>query len=1180
MVGFFSLQQRWLAILAFSVCILLAWTSATFATTVDDDYITAVSVSSVSSQVLGATAQYSISFTTDTTLPADSQLYLHTYTAGCAAADYTSCNHAFSAATITGISGSVIDSGTVLTIQLSTALSPGSHTLTVSNVTNPSSAVAARFGVEASASTETDSTMSYVTMADQPTIFGNQLLSGILTMPAGTALRYANVSLHNSDWSIYGSTSADEWGYYSLFTDYFDAGYWSAGEYTAAVYPNTDSGYLVTEQTVTYDGSSTINGDITVDAAVTFFTGIIVYGDNDSATVTSAPGDPITNASVYFYPTNGGSGYNATTDSTGHYNVGVRAGTYQVSVYANIDRSNAEQAAALDWIYNGQGESFAIVTAETQNVDFTVTRTTSLLSGMVTGPDGAAVIGTVQLSNDNSNYSGYTSSDGSYLMNLNPGTYTVYFYPNTSENALWERYYLESTTITIVEGNNSLTVALAEKNSAVHFIVTDQSGNPLPDIQAQAWRENEWVSANTNDAGEATLYLQAGKKYDINVWSEEYIYNENASSLTVAENETVDVSFTMFVPDAAIAVLVKDAAGAVPTELYGYAWCNDSNYQHNYGASINNGVGTINLLVNETTGQFTGQCSLWVSDETLGAAQAQTVTVSEGETGQIEFTLVPRNATVTIFIKNNNGKLIKNATAGRVFLSNKENTTWYDAMIDEDGEVSINVVPGTYTGGVWFEDQSYIPIWSKNNGTTTVAAEETGKLVLTVLSADATVSGRVKDPNGNPVEFAWVYCGNWEEVNVGGDFEEGTIIDSGGQVTNGEFSVAVVSGHTYQCGVGLPPEYANEGWLSPAHQTVDFTGNKTSVDDVKFNFTQADSSLVATVTVAATTAGVAGTDDLDNIWCWAWSEEGSFSYNEVIDATTQLALQSGQHWQAGCDAQVGNDWYWTDEPFDRFIEEAGEYSKEFNLTKSDTWIFYDSVSETFSASENKTIVLGDGTTLTIPANALASSGDVTVTASPMGDIIRTGDNLLNVPWNFEAFQGDTLIETFTADVTIEIQYTDDHVLDLGIDEDNLLPKYWDEISGAWKQPDNITQDKDANTITITTDHFTQYGVTYNANLTANQTPAKPRQLKAKQPTSASAKLTWKKPKDSTVQKYKVQLRKHGNKKSSSWTTYANVKKHNKTVHSLHTNTKYDFRVRACNGAGCSAYSDWKRFKTQ
>lgn len=1151
------------------------------AATVNDSYISSVAFDSASSTTLGASGSYTVSFTNSQTMSSGTVLYVYVQpTAGCAAPDYADCYPLINGATVSGLSGTVTDSGSdsVLALELSADVTAGTHTVTVSGITNPSAASSLRAYVVSLASDEQtllgdeyNDQNWYATSSPDVQMAGTPLVYGTVTDTEGNGLGASGVYIHTSDWTAYSWATTDIEGYYSVFQDYFSVGYWPAGEVIASVYPASDSGYIQTDVTFTFDGSQGVETAVAADPSIYFFSGTIIYGDNSSSTAASQPGDPVTNANVYFSPSDGGSGFSAVTDEQGEYTVAVRPGTYYLSLSLDSSDENQDQ----DWIYN-ESESYTISDAGTVTADAQVIRTTAKLHGSILTSDNEVIQGTFTVSNSTASYSAYTDADGAYTMHLNPGTYTTTFYPNTSSHET-ARYFLPSASLNVSEGNAKQDYALSEKTSSLVVSVVDEDGNAIADASINAWQEDESLGSTTDETGQVTFWLQSGEEYEVYPWSESYIYNGSSEKVSVKANASEALTFTLLRPDASISVNVVDSDGQVPEAAYGYVSCFDE--QHYFGGSVINGLATISVLVDDETGTFAGECQLWMSDETLGAAEAQEVSVADGETGSVQFTLVARSATVVVYVKDLDGKLVKNVSQAWVNVWNAKSSIWQGEELDESGKTTLHVVPGTYVAGVWFEGNDYIPLWNKNNGSTKVAADESGKIVLTVVKASATLSGKVTDPNGDPVTNAWVYCSNWEEVTVQGDFDGGQVLDSGAQVTDGSFNMPIVGGHTYRCNVGLPQEFVDQGWLSPEDQSVTVAKDGSSSDSLTFQFTEADSKIKGSVSQASSAGTIEATKKSTvPIWCWAWGDNGGHSYADASDGSFALNVQSGEVWHYGCDSQDGESWLTTGDT-ELEITEAGVFSNDLTLKAFDSWTVYSPMTTSFEATENTVINLDDGTVLTIPANAIATSGQVTITATPETSIVHTSDEMLGIPWNFEAFVGGELVETFNSDVTIEIPYTNKTLDEFGVDEDALISKYYDESTGTWITTQNVTQNKKTNTITVTTNHFTQYGVTFNAKLTSGLTPKTPSNLSVTDRAAHSIQLNWEKTGKKKVKTYVVQVRERNDGQKKNWREYSSVKQAKREVKKLQSGQAYQFRVKACNGGFCSKFTTWNAFKT-
>lgn len=1166
----------------------LFYAPVTSAEIVNDPYITSATISSTSTTVGASGVTYTVGFVLNQAVPVDNNInVLISSTTGCRT-DWEACQPNLSSATFSGVAGTTATlDGRNITLRATTELIAGSYTLTISNATNPTKAAALRAFVATSASdeavllTDFNSNNWYVTASSNVVNVGTLVVSGTVT-GGGVAMSDRWVQMYNANWSVSNGASTDSKGYYAIFADYDAAGYWASGAYTLTANAAEGSGYINTSATITYNGSPLVQ-DISLSEANTFFSGTVTYSDAESSTVSVQAGAPVTDANVCFYTNDGSGSYCDATDAQGQYTVALLAGSYQ----ANVSSVNWEEL--VNWRYQNEGGWYEVAATGTETVNFEVDATISLLSGTVAVPDGSVALdGSINLTNKEVNYWG-SVTDGGYLLNLNPGTYTLSFSPDTwSSNSAWGKYSYTGT-VTIIEGENEYNFTVDELTATVLVTVTNAAGEPVEGIQANMWSPNHWAGGQTSSAGVKELYGYAGQWYDVNVWDETYLATEPNQKIQLVDNETIAVNFVVQQPDATITATFVNSDGTVPGELRGWFGCNTDNYRRNYGTDLRNGTVELGVVVDPDTGEFDGQCSAWFPDESAGAVSPQDVLVIEGGTATLEFTLQPLDATVRAVIKNfATGNKIDADPNIHVNLWNQADDMGHYAQLSEN-PVDISVVSGkSYSGGIWSDSAQYIPLWSMNNEAIQVASGETETLILNVLQSEGSLRVNAKDPNGDPVEFGWAWCGNWEEVDFALDTQAtNTVINTGGEIRNGVANVPLVSGHSYRCGVGAPPEFIERGWLSPTEQAVEYASKNAALPELTFKFKEADANLTGAISLGADVTGISAAADLDKMFCWAWSEGGS-SWTEVDPGEEyRLNVSTDQEqWEAGCDGVDGEDWYFTEKPYE-FSPKKGANTHDFTLTKMAGWKLYEAVSETFDATENKVILYGDGTKVTIPAGTLASEGNVTVRGTPETNIIRTDDKPAYVPVDWEALdESGNLIETFPGGtVTIEIPYSDEVLAEFGIEEAALIGKYWDEINGAWMQPDNVTQDTANNIVTIVTDHFTQYGVTYNGRVANTRKPNKPA-LTVKSSGKHNAKLVLRTKKTSPkATRFVVQVRKFGvsGKGNVETTKFRNSKEKARLVRSiqkLKRSTNYEVHAKACNSAGCSDSSAWKNFQTE
>lgn len=874
--------------------------------------------------------------------------------------------------------------------------------------------------------------------------------------------------------------------------------------------------------------------------------GTLTYSDDASG---------IENASVILMPMESGEGTSGVTDASGNFSMTADNGEYFVSISFQGDTEDDATMSALDWYFNDMDASLTVSGDTTYNPQ--ATRATAMLKGAVTP---STINGDVMISNNHNYFTGIINGSGNYYIPCATGTYTVNYYPYPDN----ERYYWadDGATQVISAGQNTLDITLAQKTAYVTITVLSEDSSPVENANVSVFNDNEWLSGITDASGQVTIWTIAGT-YEVSVDHEEQLQSGENATFTVADGENTSVSVTMASPNTTIVVSLVDSNGDL-VETDGYVFCFDEDYTSDYGATMTLGSANIGLFLDVSS--MSGFCNVSLNDMSLGAIRDTAFTVGLGETLDLDVTLIPNDAAITVNVQDVNGDLLTGTEGGMIFLANNYGN-FYDQNLGSTGSETIAVAAGEYFGDVYFMDNNnYVPLMSTS--TTTVASEETGELNLTVLEADAAISGIVTDPNGDNISYGTVFCGNWNELSGS---ELGSTIDTFGEITDGVYSVSVVSSYNYTCGVGVPPELMAQGWIAPVEQEVTLSGG---VGTANFQFEQSDATVSGDLSVLSGGDGisVASVDELDMAFCGAFSDEGGHTYSEAtIGQPYELYLMSGREWYIFCDAfdEENNQFYTAEATIN--AADPGDYTQDLTLELSD-WIYYDPVTKTFDATSSKTIVLPDGTEVYFPANAGGTSGDNTFYATPSTEIVRTRDRQLHLPWDFKLYNEGTLVESFNSNVTVTIPYDEELLTELGIDETSLAAKYYDDTAGSWRTPDSVSQDTENNTITILTSHFTQFGTTYNSSYTGLSTPDS---LQVKKRTARTVSLRW----SSAGDYNKVQVR---NKKGVKVKTFASVEATKKKLKKKYTrsNKGFKFRTKSCNNSDkCSSWSNYKSFRT-
>lgn len=235
-----------------------------------------------------------------------------------------------------------------------------------------------------------------------------------------------------------------------------------------------------------------------------------------------------------------------------------------------------------------------------------------------------------------------------------------------------------------------------------------------------------------------------------------------------------------------------------------------------------------------------------------------------------------------------------------------------------------------------------------------------------------------------------------------------------------------------------------------------------------------------------------------------------------------------------------------------------------------------------SGSVMSPIVLSNtaGATVSIPAYAAGSSGNVTVELVPDPQVIvNAGTTQVGLAYDVNVVDNtaDRVVTQLNRPVTISMPLDEGVAGDVAADEVNAA--FYDPQLQAYLS-DGMTAQTNGDELVLTTTHLTRFSAT-TLSVAADDVPGKPRKLDAKKLTDSGARITWNsKSIDGVITHYVVQVREFGVKAKKKWDTYKQVTAERKLLKKLDAATRYEFRVKSCNDTGCSAYAKWTKFKTK
>ncbi len=919
---------------------------------------------------------------------------------------------------------------------------------------------------------------------------GNMKVRGKILNPEGEGVSWVGVGLSNeTQW--YNSSTIED-GTFAFFDI-------PAGTYTLQVFLQPGSLYIApTLDPVTVGGSLVNMGNITLTIPPKTITGRVLYPD----------GSPVTDAQVNANRRGAPGWYGDNTDSQGRYSLGVPGGELELMVSPQWGENGQ---LPVDWAYMGRSMMVSFVndnSSETQSgVNFRVVNASATVKGKVVKPDGQPLTngGVDVRSSEGQGSNGSVNQQGNFEINVPPGKYMVNVFAQDQSLA---SPAIESITIDEDETKNLGTITLIEKTSHIKGKVVDEEGNGIAGVEINSWQPmaGGWSNTQTDNDGRYDLLVAPGD-WEINAMpSSELDYAMSGGPsvrVSIAENQTVTgVNFQLQSADATISGTVVDEHGEKLSSLYGFAEARPGVKGEmplpGLGGSIQNGSFSIKVPAGtyEVSAMFEPG-----SDYTAEASES--VTAVTDETVTVNISVRQNDASISGFLYDEDGNKITGYQA-EVFAFNDENAQKMTFVNPEDGSYTLGVLGGS----AWFlgvfidQDSPYVMVPPDDNKTEVAVGGEAVRN-FTLLKADATVEGRVFDPDGNPLPNVFVFVdskavddgtvlgastvrqleathqdglGNVLGVDTESEEDEGPGVHVGNLTdSDGRFSLDVPAG-TYGVGSGAP---SSMGFISPQIEKVTINSEQT-VSDVVLRYKKSDAQITGNIYL----------DGVKNAgFVWAWSEKGGFSSSFSSNGEFTINVTKDDVWHVGGDYESGQSFYQSDEYI--VVVDAATETQDLILQEA-SFEMPPSVSRTFDSASQMVITLENGMTITVPAGSIATEGNITITITPTARLAKQ-KNQKPVAFGYEVkaynSSGQEITTNFNASVTIMIPYTDEMLTEMGITEDDLSASYWDESSNLWQGVSSVVVDKDNNKITLTVDHFTSFApVTGSADTTPPAAP--------------------------------------------------------------------------------------------
>jgi hypothetical protein len=824
----------------------------------------------------------------------------------------------------------------------------------------------------------------------------------------------------------------------------------SGTAYSLEVFPpqSGTGGSLISPkaQSATYTGT-TITRDFTFTKATNTIKGKVTLSSNGSA---------VSGARVNAFKREGSAFVQTTTDASGDYTLTVSGGDWEVM---------PEATSSDNWAY-GQPPETARFAADAENksttINFSVDPATATISGRVVDPDGNPVanVGVGVFNQEGKGGGGPVKNDGTFAIKVPAGTFMV---------SVWtppdSQYGSPSIPSVTVKDNETYSfpndIKLVTRNATISGSVKDASDNGVKNIYVEAFvRDGGGFSEGQTDAsGNFSMKVTAGRwmvmpRLDANA---SYALNDPPTEVTVAANQTKTVDFVLQSATATIQGVLQDENGST-VAAYGYAFADKAGGGMFGPGGLGGPVERGSFSFKVPAGSYSVNVGLAPgSSYTPGAAKA--VTVKDGETKNVVIKLKTNNATISGSVVNASGGAVTGLNGQLFVFAISSNHTFQEGTVTEvkgATTYSIKVAAGDWSLG-FFIDPASGYMSAPPDPTDRLTAPATKNIVL--QQADATISGTVTQPDGKTAA-AGVFVSVDNRETQGKEFFNGTSTDS-----NGSYQLKITSG-SYKVRVNVDP---SSGYLSPPEKTVTVASGGT--ETANFSLRSSDATITGKATLGG--SGVAA-------FVYAWADDGGFAQTiAAAGGNYTLAVSKGTVWHVGARYETGTKPY---QAAETSVDLTSSSSGSADLSLSQlSYSLPPALTMTFDATKPKLITLTDGTAINIPAAALATSGNVTLTITPKTSLpSKKGDKPVWYGYDFSATDSTgQKITSFNSNVTITFPYTDAQLAAQGITAGDLIPSYWDSTSGTWKKVSNVSVDTTAKTVTITINHFTDFALTAN-----------------------------------------------------------------------------------------------------
>ena len=769
------------------------------------------------------------------------------------------------------------------------------------------------------------------------------VITGTMYLPDGTTVvPNGNVRLRSADWTTDRNVQTDSSGNFKF-------GGVSNGDYfLEAQVPydpeNTYANYTNSETRISYTGTLLTGLSLKLDSPCII--GTVKQPDGSVLSEDQA----WINIDIYSQDRSVQKGTNTNKQSNGQFRFGsVPAGTYTMEVRVN----NSQYSNAVP-------KTVTITSCAAANNVGNILLTTAQIQGTVYKADGVTPLrdAWVQAHTDDWSIQQGTNTNeaGQYILGgLSAGTYKVKVNKPWNVSDIVEP---DEKSVTITTGGAVQTVNFTFV-AATKFLtgkVTKKDGTAVSEANVNANKEGAQGGSGTQTAadGSYSLSLSPGS-WNINVNPNncpgcppaDWYYSGQSQRVTFnndSSTETKTLNITVMTANSTVTGKVLKADGTAVTNANVDVRTQDGS--GNNGQVAPDG----SFIVKVSAGSYFVR--VWSQDNTL-SFQEKSITIGDNQALDVgTITAKVKAARITIKTQTEDGTAVPNVRLNAWYEGGQG---WGNTTTDSSGIGVIAVTAGCWGVGV---DQGGDPNAQKSRyvqkagvepvrvcletETSTVSYVDNAKLIITLVYADATITGYTVDPSGNVITGFCSYA--YARPNAATSVFGGPGMEYGGPVNcnNGQFTIYVPSSvaSTFSLGTHTPP---NSQYSSVGDQNVAVFADTTSTKNIVLKANDAVIKGQLQDQNGNALTGCVSTADQKGGGNWfgdVHAEKTGQWFNSPInpDCTYQMSLLSGADYRLGYWIQQGSGFMMRPPDPDPVTIAAGETTINFTAYKADAAI--------------------------------------------------------------------------------------------------------------------------------------------------------------------------------------------------------------------------------------------------